>query len=300
MAGMSLFQGLWVPVVTPFDGDGAVDLAALERLAARLLADGVSGLVALGTTGEAATLTPSERADVVAACAQACQHAGRPLIVGVGSNDTAASVREIEAVANMDVAAAFLVVVPYYTRPSEPGIVEHFRTVAAHSPAPIVIYNIPYRTGRGLSLDALVELAGEAKIAGVKQAVGGLDAATLALLRRAPEEFEVLAGDDAFIAPTVLMGGGGAIAASAHLCTDLFVEMTELALAGRCEPTRRIAARLGPVVDAGFAEPNPAVFKAVLHAQGELSSPSLRSPMTQASPSGAARLARAVEEVVRC
>ncbi len=219
--------GLWVPIITPLGSDGHVDSQALRRLAGRLLADGCAGLVALGTTGEPATLESHERALVIDTCAAACADAGKPLMVGVGSNctrSTIAALLEVEAAAQPSV---FLVVVPYYTRPSEDAIVDHYRAVADASATPVVVYNVPYRTGRALGADALLELARTPAIVGLKQAVGSLDLDTLQILRSRPKHFQVLAGDDAFIAPTILMGGVGAIAASAHVATPAFVAMVQ-------------------------------------------------------------------------
>jgi 4-hydroxy-tetrahydrodipicolinate synthase len=185
-------------------------------------------------------------------------------------------------------------VVPYYTRPSPDAIVEHYRVVAAESPVPVVAYNIPYRTGRGLHAEHLLALAATPGVVGVKQAVGSLDADTLAVLGAAPAGFHVLSGDDAFIAPTVLMGGHGAIAAAAHVCTPAFVAMEAAARAGDVATARRLADVLLPVVQAGFAEPSPAVWKAALHATGEIASPALRAPMGAASPAALAHLLDAI------
>src|SRR5207249_2771210 len=157
---------------------------------------------------------------------------------------------------------ASLAVVPYYVRPSEAAIVAHFDFVAQRSPVPLVVYNIPYRTGRGLGAAALLELAAIPGIAGLKQAVGSLDADTLTVLANAPADFAVLGGGDAFLAPLVLMGGAGAIAASAHVCTDRFVAMIDAALAGDAARARPHAEALLPLVLALFAAPSPASVKA--------------------------------------
>ncbi|HEX9506084.1 MAG TPA: dihydrodipicolinate synthase family protein, partial [Acidimicrobiia bacterium] len=178
---------------------------------------------------------------------------------------------------------AALIVVPYYVRPSEAGVVAHFQAVAAASPVPVVVYNIPVRTGRNLGPGALVALARTPNVAGVKQAVGTLDADTLEVLADAPAEFAVLGGDDAFLLPTVLMGGAGAICASAHVCTERFVAMTECALAGKVDDGRAHAEALLPVVQACFAEPNPVVFKGVLHRQGRIPTRDVRLPLVAAS-----------------
>ncbi|MCZ7534932.1 MAG: 4-hydroxy-tetrahydrodipicolinate synthase [Acidimicrobiia bacterium] len=287
-------RGVWVPLVTPFDASGAVDVPAIERLCAAYLAAGAAGIVALGTTGESAALDASEGHAVVAACSRVCASRGARLIVGTGTNSTRTTIGATSALAGVPAVSGALVVVPYYVRPPEAGIVEHFRTVAAESPVPIVIYNIPYRTGRGLGAASLLELASVPNIAGLKQSVGGVDADTLEVLARAPEGFHVLGGEDLFLFPTVLMGGSGAIAAAAHLCTERFVAMVECALAGKVDEGRAHAEALLPVVQAGFAEPNPSVFKGVLHAQGRIGTPDLRPPMTNASPAAVERCLDAV------
>lgn len=287
-------RGLWVPLVTPFNADDRVDAAALGRLARRVLADGARGLVALGTTGEPATLDADEQRLVIDVCADACAAAGAPLIIGAGTSSTRATVTAVQALRGVPGLVAVLVVVPYYTRPSPEAIVDHYRVVATESPVPVVAYNIPYRTGRGLDADHLRALAALTGVAGVKQAVGALDADTLAVLGAAPPGFHVLSGDDAFIAPTLLMGGHGAIAAAAHLCTSAFAAMVDAALAGDVLAARRYADALLPVVQAGFAEPSPALWKAALHAAGEVASPALRAPMTAASPTALGYLLDAV------
>ena len=227
-----------------------------------------------------------------------CRDRGRPFIVGAGTNSTRTTIDEVATWATtVPDAAALLVVVPYYTRPSEAGIVAHYRAVAAASALPIVAYNIPYRTGRGLGADALLELAAIPGVVGVKQAVGAIDRDTLAVLRDRPAGFHVLAGDDAYIGPLTLMGGSGAIAATAHLRTSEFAAMVAAGLDGDVATTRRLAADLLATVDAGFAEPSPAVFKAALAARGEIASPAVRAPMAAASAEATAALLATLRSV---
>ncbi len=287
-------RGLWVPLITPFDRSGDVDEASLRRLAHDTLEAGAAGLVALGTTGESPVLDDAEKHRVIELCAEVSAARNAPLMVGTGTNDTRSTLAHTEALAHVPAAKAALVVVPYYNRPSEPAIVEHLQLVADRSPVPVVVYNIPYRTGRGLGAASLLELAEHRNIVGVKQAVAALDQDTLVLLRDKPDSFGVLAGDDAFTAPTVLMGGVGAIAAAAHVCTEAFVAMVQAALDHRLDAARDLAERLLEVVAAGFAEPNPAVWKAVLHAQGRIATPDLRRPLTAASPQARDRLLAAM------
>lgn len=293
-------RGLWVPIVTPFGPDGGIDEASLRQLGTRLLEDGAVGLVALGTTGEPATLAAAERRVVVEVCGASVQAVNRSLIVGAGTNSTDATIDEIKmlsAAANVDAA---LVVVPYYTRPTEAAVVEHFQIVAEASPVPVVVYNVPYRTGRALGADAILDLAAHPNIVGLKQAVGCLDRDTLEILRHrvnpsVDRGFAVLAGDDAFIAPSVLMGATGAIAAAANLCTSTFASMVEAAFANDVDRASALAEALLPIVDAGFAEPSPAVWKGAMHRLGELPSDTLRRPMTSASDISVSRLIRCVE-----
>ena len=257
--------GVFVPMVTPFGADGCVDLACLEELTAGVIADGASGVVALATTGEPHMLDEAERAAVVDV-----------------------------TVAEVPGARASLAVVPYYVRPSESAVVRHFQAVAERSPVPLIVYNIPYRTGRGLGAEALLELAATENVAGVKQAVGGIDADTLAVLAESAGRFAMLGGDDAFLFPLVLMGATGAIAASSHLCTRRFVEMIECGRSGAVAEGRRHAEALLPLVRALFAEPSPAVIKAALHLEGRIPTPDVRMPMSPASPEAVERVRAAL------
>ena len=279
-----LLQGVYVPLITPFAADGSVAVDAIEGLCQEYLEAGCAGIVALGTTGESSALDASEQRAVIDACARVCHERHAQLIVGAGTNSTAKTVAAVEALAGTPALAATLIVVPYYVRPSEAGIVAHFEAVAAASPVPVVIYNIPIRTGRNLGPQGMLHLARTPNFAGVKQAVGTIDTETLEILAGAPHEFSVLGGDDTILFPTVLMGGAGAICASAHVCTGRFVEMIECGLAGKLDDGRALAEALLPVVQACFAEPNPAVFKGVLHAQGKIPTPAVRLPLLAAAP----------------
>jgi 4-hydroxy-tetrahydrodipicolinate synthase len=277
-------RGVYIPLVTPFTDDGSVALDAVTLLCHEYLDAGASGIVALGTTGEATALTAEEKRAVIDACATVCTERSAQLIVGCGTNNTAATISAAEALAGTPALTATLIVVPYYVRPSEAGIVAHLRAVADASPVPVVIYNIALRTGRNLSAAGVIEAARHPKIVGIKQAATGLDLDTLELLAGAPSDFAVLGGEDPFLFPLVLMGGAGAICASAHVCTERFVAMIECGLAGKVDDGRAHAEALLPVVKSLFVEPNPAVFKAVLHAQGRIPTPDVRLPLLNASP----------------
>ena len=287
-------ERLLVPVITPFDENGRVDEGVLERHADQVLAAGAVGLVAVATTGEATSLDHDERDVVIRACARVCASRDAVLVAGAGTYNTDETIARHEALADVPGVRASLAVVPYYVRPSEAAIVSHFQAVAERSPVPLILYNIPYRTGRGLGSAALLELAATENIVGVKQAVGGIDIDTLRVLADAPPSFSVLGGDDAFVLPLISMGGNGAIAASANIATDRYAAMIESGLGGELSNGRSHAATLLPLTLALFAEPSPAVIKAVLHAQGVIATPHVRMPLSDASASARDRALAAV------
>jgi 4-hydroxy-tetrahydrodipicolinate synthase len=280
-------SGLYVPLITPFTRAGDIDRPAMEALAHRVLSDGADGIVALGTTAEAPALSPDERGQVLDICARVCRERAATLIAGAGGNDTR---RTAEALAGLDSwpeVEAALVVVPYYTRPGEQGVLAHFRALAAVSPVPLVVYNIPYRTGQALSWPALRQLAALPAVAGVKHAAGGIDADTVAMLADQPGGFSVLAGDDVYAPAMLGLGASGAICASAHVATTAFARLVGAWQAGDVAAARPLGHRLARLSAALFAEPNPTVIKAVLHRMGEISSPAVRLPLLAARPESA-------------
>lgn len=293
MAGDRL-RGVYLPLITPFDHSGAVAVDAIERLAHEYLDAGATGIVALGTTGESTALDASEKQVVVGACSRVCVERDAQLIVGAGTNSTRTTVAAVQELAGTPGLTGVLIVVPYYVRPSEAGIVAHFRAVADASPVPVMLYNIALRTGRNLSAAGVIEAAAHPNISGVKQAAAGLDLDTLQLLAGAPSEFAVLGGEDPFLLPLTFMGATGAVCASAHVCTERFVAMIECGLAGKVDEGRAHAEALLPVVESLFAEPNPAVFKGVLHAQGRIPTPDVRLPLTPASAESVERALAAI------
>lgn len=278
---MSL-TGLFVPLVTPFTAADELASEALEELAHAVLDDGAAGVVALGTTGEPATLTPAERRRVVDICAGVCAERGAHLIVGTGSNSTAASA---DLLAELDGrASAALAVVPYYSRPSEDGVVEHFARLAASSPVPLLVYNVPYRTGRTLGAGTLARLARLPNVAGFKHAVGGIDEATVAFMSSLPGGVAVLGGDDLYAAPLLALGASGAILACANVATRAYADLVAAWLDRPIGRARELGNRLVPLARALFAEPNPVVIKGVLAAQGRIPSARVRLPLLASSP----------------
>lgn len=270
-----LFSGLWIALVTPFK-DGAVDHPALAALTARLRAQGVAGLVACGSTGEAAALDKTEQLQVLKTVLQAAQ--GLPVVMGVSGYHLGQVLEQVRALARYPL-AGLLVSAPHYIRPSQQGLLHWFRTLADASAAPLLIYDIPYRTGATLSTETLLALAAHPRIEAIKDC-GGNPAKTQALI--ADGRLQVLTGEDAQIFHTLALGGAGAISASAHWQTPRFVELMELLRAGHLGEARRVWQALLPWIEVCFAEPNPAPLKAVLAHAGEMCN-ELRAPMMGAS-----------------
>jgi 4-hydroxy-tetrahydrodipicolinate synthase len=293
---MTPLAGLFVPLITPFTDTGELDPAGLESLAYRVLDEGATGIVALGTTAEAPTLTEAERRQVLDICARVCADRSAPLIAGAGGNDTRASIRALRALAAWPQVSAALVVVPYYLRPGEAGTVAHFEALAGQTPVPLVVYNIPARTGQPVSWPAIRRIADLPAVAGVKHSPGAVDLDTAEMMASLPAGFSVLAGD-CFLMPALLaLGAAGAISASAHVCTRSYADLVAAWRAGDVATARPLGHRTTPLSARLFAEPNPAVIKAVLHELGHIASPAVRLPLLPARVSSArAALAAAAE-----
>ncbi|WP_019202955.1 4-hydroxy-tetrahydrodipicolinate synthase [Tsukamurella sp. 1534] len=283
---MTTLSGLHVPLITPFAADGTVDLRALEDLAHHTLSDGADGLVALGTTGEPATLTAAERAAVTDVIGGVCADRRAVFTVGSGGNATDGTA---DALRSVDRRADYaLVVVPYYTRPSEAGVVEHYRRVADASPVPVIVYDVPYRTARPLGVETLLALAALDGVAGFKHAAGGVTETTVRLLAEVPDGVGVLAGDDPFVGPVLALGGSGAIAACANVAAGEYAALVAAWRERRIEEARVIGGALTRLASALFAEPNPTVIKGVLAAQGRIPTPAVRLPLLPASDAAVA------------
>ena len=286
------FSGLWIPLVTPFR-DGAVDHAALARLTAHLARTGIRGVVVCGSTGEAAALSKEEQLGCLRTVAA---HAGGlPLVMGLSGHhlpDTRAWVQRLAA-PDVPPLAGLLVPAPHYVRPAQDGLRAWFTALADASTVPLVVYDIPYRTGATLARETLLALAAHPNIRAVKDC-GGDPGKTLALIRDG--RLQVLAGEDAQLFATVAQGGAGAIAASAHVHTRRFVAVLDAIAVGDLPCARQAWHPLVPLIEALFAEANPGPLKALLAAQGWCAN-ELRAPMTAASESHAQHL-RALSEAV--
>ena len=275
------FSGVWIPLVTPFHAS-RVDHAALGTLVRRLAAQGVAGFVVCATTGEAPLLSDAERVDVLATV-QA--NTALPTIMGASGSTADEVLRRVDA-AMRHAPTAFMVTPPPYLRPSQAALQAFFTTIADAVPAPLVVYDIPARTGVRIELDTLLALAAHPRIVALKDCGGRADQ-TEALI--ADGRLQVLCGNDNEWFASRCLGGAGAIAASAHVRTDLFVAFDQALARGDLAAGRALWRQLKPLTVGLFEEPSPGPLKALLAAQGECVD-ELRAPLTAASAALTQRL----------
>ncbi len=289
---MARFGAVVTAMVTPFDDEGALDIEAAVALARWLVANGNDGLVLTGTTGEGPVLTDAEKADLWRAVTEAVTV---PVVAGTGSNDTAHSIELTLTAADCGVAGV-LVVTPYYNRPSQAGIEAHFRAVAGASRVPVLLYDIPVRSGRRISAEVMVRLAREVPaVVGVKDAAGD-PAATAALIAAAPAGFEVYSGDDALTLPLLAVGAVGVVGVATHWAAPLFAEMIAAFNQGDVARAREVNQLLldSYSFETGDAAPNPIPAKAMMRVLGQRVG-ECRLPMGPA-PDGVEARARKVLE----
>jgi len=295
MSGQRL-QGVFTALVTPMRADLSIDEEALRRLVRHQIAGGVAGLVPMGTTGESATVTPDEHERIVAITVDEARKAARKVtvIAGAGSNDTHKAVQLAERSAKAG-ADLLLAVTPYYNKPKQDGLVAHFRAIADAVSLPVVLYNVPGRTGCNLLPATVLELAQDARFVAVKEASGNLDQVA-EILRERPERFAVISGEDSLTLPIVAMGGDGVIAVVSNEAPALLVRLVEAALAGQRDEAARLHARLFPLMKANFLESSPIPVKWAMARMG-LIEPYLRLPLTPLSKSVEPKMEAVLAEV---
>jgi len=277
-------SGLWLPLITPFR-DGALDEASLIRLVRHYAAQPIDGLIVAATTGEAPTLDDDEVERIVAITGAETRI---PILLGLSGSNTGKLLKELDRTRRWPI-AGYLVACPYYVRPSQEGLYRHFAALAARTDRPLLIYNIPYRTGVNMTNETMLRLAALANIAGVKDCCAD-PAQTFDLLRARPATFSVLTGEDGQLHTALSQGADGGILASAHVETARFAEVLRLMRAGDNAAALRLWRDLIDLVRLLFAEPNPGPLKHWLWRQGLIASPELRLPMTEVSAGMAARL----------
>lgn len=288
-----MFAGCGTALVTPFRPDQSLDEAALRRLVRRQIEGGIHFLVPCGTTGENPTLSRAEHLRVVEITLD--EAAGKtPVLAGAGGYNTLEVIelaRELEALG----ADGLLSVTPYYNKPTQDGLYEHYKTIASAAPLPIIVYNVPGRTGVNVEPATLVRLAGIENIVGVKEASGNI-AQMASILNQAPDSFTVLSGDDAVTLPLMALGGRGVISVVSNQIPREMTELAQAALQGDFAGARALHRRYLPLMEVNFIESNPIPVKAAMALMGLLE-PVWRLPLVPPKPESRARIEKTLDSL---
>ena len=287
-----MLKGSLVALITPMNQDGSINYEQLRDLIDWHIENGTDGIVAVGTTGESATLPVEEHLAVIEATVK---HVNKriPVIAGTGANNTVEAIALSKA-AEQAGADYTLSVVPYYNKPSQEGIYQHFKAIAEATSIPMVIYNVPGRTVVSMSNDTILRLAKIPNIVGVKEASGKIGS-NIELINSVPEGFAVLSGDDPTGLPFMLCGGHGVVTVAANVAPKLFADMCRAALEGDIATARRLNEQLIPIYNTMFCEPSPAAPKWGLSLLGKCE-PHVRLPLVALTEAGQAKVRAALEK----
>lgn len=291
---MKKFKGTGVAIVTPFKNDSSIDFAALGRVVNHVIKGGVNYIIAMGTTGEASTLTMDEKQAVISFVTETID--GRvPLVIGIGGNNTQEIINFIKEV-DLGGAEGILSVAPYYNKPSQRGLIQHFKAIATCSPLPVIIYNVPGRTSCNITSDTCLELAHECdNIVGVKEASGDL-AQIMRIIKGKPENFLVISGDDMMTIPIIAAGGVGVISVLANAFPAECSELVSHAVKNNFKAARDIQFRFLETIDLLFADGNPAGVKAFMSVMN-LCQNNLRLPLVPVNRTIYFKIQKAIEEL---
>ena len=283
-------KGAHVAIVTPFR-NGQVDYDGLKKLIEFQIDNGTHGIVACGTTGESPTLSHAEHKQVIQFTVKTVN--GRvPVMAGTGSNSTAEA-SELTQFALDAGANASLNVCPYYNKPTERGVIAHFRHIADNCELPIILYNIPGRTGINMSVETILTLAKHKNIVGIKEASGSVDQASQ-ILERCPKDFAVLSGDDALTLPIMALGGTGVVSTTSNVAPRLMATLCNEALEGNFKRARDIHTQLVPLMQAMFCESNPVPAKSALAMMGLIEN-DVRLPLVPLTPQHVEQVRQAIK-----
>jgi len=287
-----MIRGVLPALITPFTKDNKVDKEGLQQNIGFLIKNGISGIVPCGTTGESATLSIEEHEKVIEI---AIECSTVPVVAGTGSNNTTEALELTRSA--MDAGAdAALLITPYYNKPNDRGMLAHFKKIANEVDIPIILYNVPSRTGINLKPEVVAELAKESNIIGVKEASGDLGQVTRILELTQDEEFVVLSGDDGLTLPIMSLGGAGVISVVANVAPKLMVSMVEAFRKGNMEEARKLHLKLAPLIRAVFLETNPIPIKKAVELIG-LPAGDLRLPLASMSEDNERKLKTALNDL---
>lgn len=287
-----MIEGVLPALITPFTKDNKIDSEGLEQNIEFLIENGVSGIVPCGTTGESATLSIKEHERVIEIAVE-CSKV--PVVAGTGSNNTTEAL-ELTGFAKDAGAAAALLITPYYNKPNDRGMLAHFKKIANGVDIPIILYNVPSRTGINLKPELVAELAKESNIIGIKEASGNLGQITQIIEMTQDEDFVVLSGDDALTLPIMALGGRGVISVVANVAPKLTVSMVEAFRNGDMEEAKKLNLALAPLIRAIFLETNPIPIKKAVELIG-LPAGDLRLPLAPISEDNERKLKAALNDL---
>jgi 4-hydroxy-tetrahydrodipicolinate synthase len=294
MKDMKKFRGTGVAIVTPFKNDSSIDFAALGRVINHVINGGVNYIVAMGTTGESVTLTKDEKKAIVSYVAEIIDNRV-PLVIGIGGNSTQEVINCIRH-SNLTAVDGILSVAPYYNKPNQRGLFQHFKEIATCSPIPVIMYNVPGRTCSNISSDTCLELANECEnIVGVKEASGDI-AQIMRIIRGKPESFSVISGDDLMTLPIIAAGGTGVISVLANAFPTATSELVNHSLKSNLKSAREIQLRFLEMTELLFIDGNPAGVKAMLNIMN-LCQNNLRLPLVPVTKAIYTRIQKALDEV---
>ncbi len=290
----NIFRGLGIALVTPFTSDGQVDYKSLKRLVEYQIDNGADFLCILATTGETPCLTQDEK-DKITQLVKDVNHGRLPILKGCGGNNTAAVVEELR-IADWSGIDGILSVCPYYNKPSQEGLYQHFKAIAEASPLPVVLYNVPGRTGINLKPETTVRLANDCEnIVAVKEASGSLEQVD-EIIKNKPQRFDVLSGDDALTFSMVASGAAGVISVIGNALPKEFSRMIRLEFQGEYEPARKIHHMFTELYSLLFVDGNPAGVKALLHEMGFIEN-QLRLPLVPTKVSTLQKMAEILKSL---
>ncbi|PKP40599.1 MAG: 4-hydroxy-tetrahydrodipicolinate synthase [Bacteroidetes bacterium HGW-Bacteroidetes-13] len=291
----SKFKGIGVALVTPFSNDGQVDYDALDKLVQLNIKNEIDYLVVLGTTAETSTLTTVEKKKVIQTVIESNQNRV-PLVLGLGGNNTTELIEQMKTpeVLQFD---AILSVSPYYNKPTQDGIYAHYKALSSASPVPIILYNVPGRTGSNVLPQTVLRLARDCKnIIGIKEASGDV-VQGMRILREKPTDFLVISGDDMTALPLILAGGSGVISVIGQGIPSVFSKLIHAGLSGDLATANQLQHLCMPIIDLIFQEGNPTGIKSLLSQLG-IGTPTVRLPLVTASESLSMRIASSLESIM--
>jgi 4-hydroxy-tetrahydrodipicolinate synthase len=294
MSKSTKFRGTGVAIVTPFNKNGHVDFKALDKLIDYIIKGGIEYIVALGTTGESVTLNKEEKQAIVSRVIERTSKRV-PVVLGLGGNNTREILDSFKKSSDFKHIDAILSVSPYYNKPNQRGIYQHYKAIAEASPVPVILYNVPGRTGSNMLADTTIKLAEDFKnIIAVKEASGNLEQC-MKIIKHKPKDFMVISGDDMLTLPMIAAGADGVISVVANAFPKDFSEMTRHILAGNVKEAQRLHYKLTDIIEQLFADGNPAGIKAVLELM-KICGSTVRLPLVNVNKATQAALTEMVKK----